>query len=440
MGLDAAVSRLWIAALAVFCISAAGAAQAPSGTHIGVASCAGSNCHGSNAPQPPAQGVLHNEYLTWQRDDPHAGAYRSLLTPRALEIGRRLGIADPSKSDTCVDCHADDVPASDRGARFALSDGVGCEACHGGASTWIVEHAQAHRSHAANLKAGMYPTDDPQARAELCLGCHYGAADKLMTHSIMAAGHPPLLFELTTYTAIQPAHYRVDADYRQRKHYVGPADTWAMGQAAAAARVLDTLVARGLPQAPGVVPDFYLYACYGCHQPLQPESDALVEGRPEAGGELPLAVDSLRMLGTILDAGDPDLAQRWSQAMAALHLAAPADLAGDVGQLRSLTTEAAADLSKRPLSPRVCHAIALSLAQEGAHAAYSGRGFADQTVMAMTVLYHADQEVGAASGTFGSRFPTALDSAYKALHSVSEFDEAAYRSAMQQIEKSLNNK
>ena len=96
----------------------------------------------------------------------------------------------------------------------------------------------------------MYPTEDPAQRAELCLSCHYGSADKPMTHAIMAAGHPPLLFELATYTAIQPAHYRVDADYRQRKRYLGPADTWAMGQVSTAERVLADLAARGVATAP----------------------------------------------------------------------------------------------------------------------------------------------------------------------------------------------
>ena len=437
MGMDRAALRLVVLALAALCISAVNAAQPISGTHIGVASCSGSNCHGSDEPRPPTEGVLHNEYLTWQRDDLHAVAYRNLLTPRALDIGRRLGIPDPSKSDTCLDCHADNVPAAERGARFALSDGVGCEACHGGASGWIVDHAQAHRSHAANIKQGMYPTDDPQARAELCLGCHYGSVDKLMTHSILAAGHPPLLFELTTYTAIQPAHYRVDADYKQRKHYVGPADTWALGQAVAARSVLDGLAAREVSQTPGTAPDFDLYECYGCHQPLKPDSDAVVPGQAAIGGELPLAVDSLRILGIVLDAGDPILAQQWAQALAGLHRAPPGDLAGPLSRLRTLTDQASADLAKRPLDSRVRHDIALALAQTGVHAAYSDRGFADQTVMAMTVLYHADQEAGS-KNDFGRLFPAALDSAFKALRSVSEFDVDAYRSAMRQIEKSLN--
>ncbi len=190
MGLDSSAARRVLAGLALLYIcSVAGAsapdtAERPSGCRE---DCAGSNCHGNSAAELPSQGVLHNEYLTWQREDTHAGAFRSLLTPRALAIGKRLGIAEPSKSDTCIDCHTDDVPAAQRGPRFSLSDGIGCEACHGGSSSWIADHAVAHRSHPANIK-GVSP-QDPVARAGLCLGCHYGAADKLMTHAIMAAGH-----------------------------------------------------------------------------------------------------------------------------------------------------------------------------------------------------------------------------------------------------------
>ncbi|MFI4921008.1 MAG: multiheme c-type cytochrome [Gammaproteobacteria bacterium] len=435
--MDASASRHILAAFAMLCIcSTAAAASAPAaaGVHLGVASCAGSNCHGNNATKLPAQGVLHNEYLTWQREDTHANAFRSLFTPRALAIAKRLGITDPSRSDTCIDCHADDVPVSQRGPRFSLNDGIGCEACHGGASNWIADHAVAHRSHAANMKEGMYPTDDPAARAGLCLGCHYGATDKLMTHAIMAAGHPPLLFELTTYTAIQPAHYRVDMDYRQRKHYVGPADTWAMGQVVAAQKVLDGLASRGVQSPAGAVPDFYLYDCYSCHQTLRPDSDL-----PAASGpQLPLAVSSLQMLGAILDASSPELAQNWAQGLAALHAAASQAALGDaIGHLQPLAAQATAFLARQSLDSRTRRRIALSLADLGTHATYPDRSLADQTVMAMTALYHGDSEAGEDTAIFGPQFLKALDAAYKALGSVSEFDTAAYRDAMLQIEKSI---
>ena len=409
--------------------------------HLGVASCAGSNCHGSTSAEPPSQGVLHNEYLTWQRKDAHARAYRDLLAPRALAIGRRLGISEPAQSETCLDCHTDDVPANKRGSRFSLSDGVGCEACHGGASKWIVDHAVAHRSHTANLAEGMYPTDDPTARTRLCLGCHYGTSDKPMTHAIMEAGHPPLLFELTTFTAIQPAHYRVDDDYRSRKHYAGPAEAWAIGQAVTAELVLGEFADRSMRTPAGKTPDFYLYSCYSCHQPLDPDSPYLPAAAPAPlpdASRLPLTNPSLRMLGIILDAADPARVGPWRKALDAFQTAATPGAAAEAArQLNHLAADAAAFLAQKPLDSEEQRRIAVALAQEGTHAVYSARSLADQTVMALTALYHADGESSDPGAVFGPGFPAALDSAYKALSRVSVFDVAGYRAAMVNIDKSI---
>ena len=91
----------------------------------------------------------------------------------------------------CLDCHADNVAVERRAKGFQLSDGVGCEACHGGAVNWLGQHISGAADHGANLLAGMYPSEDPVARARLCLSCHFGTADRFITHRIMGAGHSP---------------------------------------------------------------------------------------------------------------------------------------------------------------------------------------------------------------------------------------------------------
>jgi hypothetical protein len=40
------------------------------------------------------------------------------------------------------------------------------------------------QTHADNLKAGLYPTEEPVARARLCLSCHFGNADRFVTHRL----------------------------------------------------------------------------------------------------------------------------------------------------------------------------------------------------------------------------------------------------------------
>jgi hypothetical protein len=189
-------------------IGAAGpaAAQPPGddGVHLGVASCAGNNCHGAVEPFKTAR-VAQNEYLIWAQKDKHSKAFAVLREERGRRIAQNLGLADAESAEVCLACHADNVSPTRRGREFKLADGVGCESCHGGAAGWLGTHLSGI-GHAANLAAGMYPTEQPLARAERCLGCHLGDDRRFVTHQIMGAGHPRLGFELDTYTLIQPAH------------------------------------------------------------------------------------------------------------------------------------------------------------------------------------------------------------------------------------------
>ena len=59
-------------------------------THLGVASCAGSSCHGALEPWTDST-VLQNEYILWEEEDPHSGAYATLLTAESQRIARNLG-------------------------------------------------------------------------------------------------------------------------------------------------------------------------------------------------------------------------------------------------------------------------------------------------------------------------------------------------------------
>ena len=43
--------------------------------------------------------------------------------------------------------------------------------------------------------------------------------------------------QLDTFTRIQPAHFRIDADYRERKQVASGATVWAIGQVTAARRL-----------------------------------------------------------------------------------------------------------------------------------------------------------------------------------------------------------
>ncbi len=234
--------------------------------HLGVASCATGVCHGKVAEDGNSN-VWLNEYRIWSADDSHARAYQTLLTDESKSIAAKLGLPSAQGAKVCLDCHADNVPQSQRGPKFQISDGIGCEACHGGAERWIETHTEPDVTHQANLAQGMLGTEDVNVRAKVCLSCHLGTAQQFATHQIMGAGHPRLSFELEAYTLNQPRHYAVDEDYRQRKGAPSGFEVWRAGQVQAAIRYTELLIS---PQFPGSdwLPDFAFYDCHACHHPM----------------------------------------------------------------------------------------------------------------------------------------------------------------------------
>lgn len=242
--------------------------------HLGVASCASGVCHGKiesqklqKAPKVQLRDVALNEYRIWSQNDRHSQAYKTLLSPRSRVIAEKLGLPSANTAKICLDCHADNVPKILQGPKFQLSDGVGCEACHGGAEKWIETHTQTTQTHAANVAAGLYPSEQPLRRAELCISCHLGTVDKFATHVIMGAGHPRLSFEMEAYTANQPAHFTLDDIYVKRKGRISGVNLWVTGQLENAHRYL-ALLQSGLLTPGGLLPELAFYDCFSCHHPM----------------------------------------------------------------------------------------------------------------------------------------------------------------------------
>ncbi|MCK5356482.1 MAG: hypothetical protein KAJ63_15305, partial [Methyloprofundus sp.] len=230
--------------------------------HLGVATCSGSTCHGASEPFTTST-VLQNEYITWQREDKHSNAFKVLYNDDSKRMARNLGLKSAHTAKICLDCHTDNVAKTNRGKRFQLSDGVGCEACHGGAGKYLGLHVSGIATHAENIASGLYPSENPIQRAKLCLSCHLGTQNKFATHRIMGAGHPRIGFELDTYTATAPAHYKIDKDYRERKVVWSHARTWAVGQAMAVQQYL-TLISSPKRLENGLFPELSLFECYAC--------------------------------------------------------------------------------------------------------------------------------------------------------------------------------
>jgi hypothetical protein len=273
--------------------------------HMGVTTCSSSVCHGAVLPNKTYD-VLLNEYVTWSHQDAHSRAFTVLNSFKSRAIASKLGLASPVTAKECLDCHTDNVPVQQRGEKFALADGIGCEACHGGSEYWLATHTAKRASYKENISKGMFPTADLRPRTDLCLSCHYGSADKFATHRMMAAGHPRLSFEMDTFLALQPPHYRVDDDYKRRKPTYNSTQNWSYGQLAAAAREMETLQGPRVNNG-AAFPELALFNCYGCHMSSMRRTDwshRLLEGGAEPGS-VPISDGHLIMAWIIARELDP---------------------------------------------------------------------------------------------------------------------------------------
>src|SRR4051812_38623083 len=97
---------LALAALAIaFGTSPTTAQAAPgdSAAHLGVASCAGSTCHGRQ--EGDGKVVRQDEIKLWQEESTaggtHSRSLRLISGPRGQAIAARLGIGDPASAQMC---------------------------------------------------------------------------------------------------------------------------------------------------------------------------------------------------------------------------------------------------------------------------------------------------------------------------------------------------
>jgi hypothetical protein len=423
----AAVLLLFLAADALAAENMAG------DKHLGVASCAGSTCHGSTRPFVDSR-IRQDEYFIWQRKDAHARAYNTLRSERSQSIARKLGLADAVSAQRCLVCHADNPPQHDRGERFLLSDGIGCEACHGPSEQWIGPHTAGYKTLEERKAAGLYPTWDPLARAELCSGCHVGDEAHPMSHAIMAAGHPPLVFEMDTFAVLEPPHWRIDAGYIQRKGPQDPARNWAASQAGGARAVLQNLT--GPRFGGGVFPELAFFDCNACHHSLVIAGRAMPPrsgGLPE--GSVPLADSQLVMLIRWLDASGSPNARKWHDQWVALQAATlrgpPAVQAQARVMLATLDQSVVPEVRQRSLSNQQLRHLLRSIIGD-ARTAHSGDfSDAEQTAMAVSVLTTALSQRGAQEVSSGLR--AAVDRLYAQVYNRDRFTPASYRDSVERV-------
>lgn len=157
--------------------------------------------------------MMGYQFGKW-RMSKHASAYAVLASPEGYALAKEAGVeGDPRLSPDCLKCHtaAYHDPAGGFGKRFALDEGVGCEACHGAGSEY--SHEAVMRDPPAARSAGL-----KQVARETCLGCHQNAHDKPFDYeqALAKIAHPkqtPAVAEAPCYKT--PLHMALSPDAKE---------------------------------------------------------------------------------------------------------------------------------------------------------------------------------------------------------------------------------
>ncbi len=246
------------------------------------------NCHvdpGDYGQLGVTDRVLLTEWKTWSEQDKHSEAYHVLSDERGRRMGELMGKDVKVESTGCIQCHTPNTNASRWDANclqdgavkeVCIAMGVDCQACHGPASDWVGPHAQANwwkKSDREKASLGFRPVHDALFRAELCLSCHVGKAseNKVITHEMYAAGHPPLSgFELESFADKMPRHWR----HSYEKPNATP--TYERTRNMLVANVVSLRLSLELAAADIAAnqqgqrwPEFARLECYTCHHDLR---------------------------------------------------------------------------------------------------------------------------------------------------------------------------
>lgn len=415
------------------------------GQYNGVASCAGSTCHGR--PEGNGAVVRQDELAHWQDAASQAGAhsrsYAALAGARGTAIAARLGLGPATAAPACLGCHATNAPDAERAPTFHLSDGVGCESCHGASGGWIASHYAVRGTHADNVAHGLTALDRPRVRAGVCLDCHFGA-DKPghnVTHAMMAAGHPRVAFELDLFSALEQ-HWNEDADYAARKGRSDHVRLWAVGQAEAVRRAV-SLYAIPSRRMQGSFPEFTFFDCHSCHRtidddPARYRAFDANPARPIVYGTPPFNDENMIMLSAAAHVMAPAAAGEFDGAARAFHAAIGKGQAD--GAARSLAAAAErlavameAGAERRDLAFDLVAAIA-GPATSARYTDYTG---SVQAVMAVDTLLNALVSegritVGAATGIRGS-----VNRAYTAVRAPNDYAPATFRAALGEASRAI---
>ena len=111
---------------------------------------------------------------------------------------------------------------------------------------------------------------DLRTRARVCTDCHVGGDRAQVNHDLIAAGHPALLFENSSFLdRYRPYQHWSEVEDR-RRHPALEAEEWAVGQAVSAEAGMKLLAIRAKVTTPPNLHPWPEFAEYDSRRAIKP--------------------------------------------------------------------------------------------------------------------------------------------------------------------------
>jgi len=415
--------------------------------YIGPGSCAATSCHGSVKPVAGSR-ILQNEYSTWIIQDKHSRAYQALTGDVGQRMARILKLgAKAEEAPKCLACHSLYATPEQRGRAFEISEGVSCENCHGPASAWLGSHTTRSWAHEKSVALGMQDTRNVIHRIEKCLECHLGTKNKFVDHEMIAAGHPDLFFELDSFSAVMPRHWKSPRESEPGKPaedaaWVGVRE-WSAGQAVQLRASMERLTWRAKNERfdkKDVWPEYSELSCFACHHSLGAAKDSwrqehgYIGRRPGDPAWNASRYAVFRLLAKQIDSASGQELDR--------HLLAVSDEMSKLNPDRNAVAAAAS--AAVPLAQRIAErlatmqydqAVALRMLQripdDAENIALADERAAEQAVMALDSLYIAYSRDTKPANAAEVR--AAINALFQQLENPSSYNADLFASALRRI-------
>jgi cytochrome c554/c'-like protein len=415
--------------------------QSEKGQYSGPGSCSATSCHGSIRPREESR-ILQTEYSTWVVKDKHSRAYLALTGPVGERMARILKLGTKAEeAPKCLVCHSLSVPAEKRARTFELNEGVSCENCHGPAGGWLGGHTTRGWTHEQSVNNGMIDTRNLIHRTEKCLTCHLGTPEQFVDHEMIAGGHPDLYFELDSFAAAMPRHWKVPRETApgqpaEQVTWLGMRE-WGTGQAAQLHAELERVTWRAKGK---IWPEYSELDCFACHHALGPAEKSWRQehGYPDRrAGDPPWNTSRYIVFQHLAEAVDASAAQDLAAKLAKLQAEMnklnpnPDAVGSAAGAAAPVARHFAEKLETMTYDAAMAKRVMASITADAEHISFSGERCAEQAAMALDSLFIAYSKEAKASDAAEVR--AAINVLFQQVENPSYFEPGPFAAQMRKI-------